>query len=173
MTDRNPNTKRKRECKFEDEFELPVAHPDPSLPERELWTQVLRGAVQAAQRGNENAEYWLNEPNGVFVRICALLGLNVERLRSAVRATSPMPQPRKTGNQYTVKRKAPAPETGQAAVAAPWLPLSPAPVTTNAPGAVFGDPAPASSGWVTGPYGLTTGIPLPKFKRTRRSNVSQ
>jgi hypothetical protein len=151
MTD---NPKRKQgERNWDDEPSI-EASPENALDyaERLLWCQVLKEAVAAAMRGDNYARYWLmEEPDGMFLELCMLLGLDVSVIRQAVLLCEPSNCIRKRKRSVFIaipgrpianatKPPDPAPFPARPAIAAHA-------VTPSNPG-TFHAPVDASKGWV-------------------------
>jgi hypothetical protein len=173
------NPKRKQgERNWDDEPSI-EASPQNALDygERLLWCSVLKEAVAAAMRGDNYARYWLmEEPDGLFVELCLLLSLDVSIIRQAVLLCEPSNSIRnKQRNQYSVfianpgrpianatKPPDPAPLPARPAIAGPVLTPYLSEIVLEPASAVAG-------GWITGPYALTSCIPLPAKRRKHAS----
>jgi hypothetical protein len=180
MTEKNANSKRRKERKCEDEFDLLESSPESALDygEKVLWCTIIRANVELARRGNDNATFWLHECSGVFETVCSLLGLDAPLIRSAANALS-VKHSRIRGMSFNGsdaprkarKATAPALPAPRPAVAAPLDGLSHGKIALESSRPVSSDPAPVTSDdWVTGPYVIQFDIPIPK--RGRRTNAA-
>ena len=176
MTDNPKRKQREKEWDAEPSIE---ASPQNALDygERLLWCQVLKEAVAAAMRGDTSARYWLfEESDGMFLELCMWLGLDVSIIRQTVLLCEPSDAIRnRQRNQYTVftanpgrpignatKRPDPAPLPARPAIAGPVLTPYLSELVLEPASAVAG-------GWITGPYALTSCIPLPAKRRKHAS----
>jgi hypothetical protein len=106
------------------------------FPERQLWCEVLRLAVQAAMRGCGLTLYWLNDdsPEAMFPQLCRFLNLEPDRIRKAVADRNARVRPSHP-NQHTKRREAIRDPGSQAPVAP--APASPVPAAALPAGAAL------------------------------------
>jgi hypothetical protein len=174
MTD-NPKRKQHEEWDAEPSIE---ASPQNALDygERLLWCQVLKEAVADAMRGDTYARYWLfEESDGMFLELCMWLGLDVSVIRQAVLCEPSDAIRYRRRNQYSVFIANPGRPPGNATkppdpAPFPARPAIAGPVVTPCIPKIVLEPASAVlGGWLTGPYALTSCIPLPAKRRNHAS----
>ena len=176
MTDNPKRKQREKEWDAEPSIE---ASPQNALDygERLLWCQVLKEAVAAAMRGDTSARYWLfEESDGMFLELCMWLGLDVSIIRQAVLFCEPSNSiHNRQRNQYSVFTANPGRPPGNATKRPDPAPLPARPgiaghvVTPCLPGIALEPPSAVVGDWITGPFALTSSIPLPAKQRKHAS----